>query len=148
MTALMKAVHDNDEGRAKALIAGGADVNELDPNGDAPLVMAAYLGHADIVRALLEAGADVRAVDPGMRATALHAAAYAGRTEAARLLIAGGIDVNKQGPENGYTRPEISQLAGKNTPRASRSDGNCDENPLHDPIDTGPDTRREGGERG
>ena len=26
----------------------------LDPNGDAPLVMAAYLGHAEIVRKLLE----------------------------------------------------------------------------------------------
>ena len=103
MTAVMKAVRDNDEARVKALIAGGADVDELDPNGDAPLVMAAYLGHTGIVQALLEAGADVRAVDPGMRATALHAAAYAGRTEAARLLIQGGIDINKQGPENGYT---------------------------------------------
>jgi len=100
MTAVMKAVRDNDEARVKALIAGGADVDELDPSGDAPLVMAAYLGHTGIVRALLEAGADMRAVDPGMRATALHAAAYAGRTEAARLLIQGGVDINKQGPEN------------------------------------------------
>ena len=103
MTALMKAIHDNDEARIKTLIAGGANVDELDTNGDAPLVMAAYLGHSGIVKALLDAGADVRAVDPGMRATALHAAAYAGRTEAARLLIRSGIDINKQGPQNGYT---------------------------------------------
>jgi len=103
MTALMKAVHGKDEARVKTLIAGGANVDELDSNGDAPLVMAAYLGETGIVRALLDAGADVRAVDPGMRATALHAAAYAGRTEAARLLIQGGIDINKQGPQNGYT---------------------------------------------
>jgi ankyrin repeat protein len=103
MTALMKAVQKNDAARVKTLIAEGANVDELDPNGDAPLVMAAYLGHADIVQMLLEAGADLTAVDPGMKATALHAAAYAGRTEAARLLIRYGIDIDKQGPKNGYT---------------------------------------------
>lgn len=103
MTAVMKAVQKNDVARMQALIADGADVNELDPNGDAPLVMAAYLGHTDIVRLLLAAGADVTAVDPGMKATALHAAAYAGRTDAARLLIDAGIDIDKQGPKNGYT---------------------------------------------
>ncbi len=65
--------------------------------------MAAYLGHAEIVRLLLEAGADVTAVDPGMKATALHAAAYAGRTEAAKLLIQYGVEIDKQGPSNGYT---------------------------------------------
>jgi ankyrin repeat protein len=103
MTALMKAVQKNDLAAVNALIAQGADVNALDPNGDAPLVMAAYGGHTDIVRALLAAGADVAAVDPGMKATALHAAAYAGRTEAAKVLIAYHIDIDKQGPQNGYT---------------------------------------------
>jgi uncharacterized protein len=103
MTAVMKAVQKNDAAAIDKLVAGGANVNELDPNGDAPLVMAAYLGHAEIVRKLLEAGADVKAVDPSMKATALHAAAYAGRTEAARLLIQHGIDIDRQGPRNGYT---------------------------------------------
>ena len=50
MTALMKAVRYSHQSRVKELVAGGADVDELDPNGDAPLVMAAYLGHAGIVR--------------------------------------------------------------------------------------------------
>lgn len=103
MTNLMKAVQHNDVARVKTLIADGANVNELDPNGDAPLVMASYLGHTAIVQLLLDAGADVTAVDPGMKATALHAAAYAGRTEAAALLIQYGIDINRQGPKNGYT---------------------------------------------
>jgi len=103
MTALMKAVQHNDPAAVGKLIAGGADVNQLDPNGDAPLVMAAYRGHTDIVRQLLDAGADLAAVDPSMKATALHAAAYAGRTEAARLLIERGIDIDRQGPRNGYT---------------------------------------------
>jgi ankyrin repeat protein len=99
----MKAVRRNDVVAARTLIAQGTNVNALDPNGDAPLVMAAYLGHTEIVQMLLEAGADVAAVDPSMKATALHAAAYAGRTDAAKLLIAHGIDINKQGPMNGYT---------------------------------------------
>ena len=103
MSALMTAVERNDVEAARALIAAGTDVDELNESGDAPLVMAAYLGHNEIVRLLLESGADVTAVDPGMKATALHAAAYAGRTEAARLLIAHGIEIDKQGPKNGYT---------------------------------------------
>ncbi len=103
MTALMKAVQNNDVDGVKKLIAQGVNVSELDANQDAPLVMAAYQGHTEIVRLLLEAGADITAVDPGMKATALHAAAYAGRTEAARLLIEHHIDINKQGPVNGYT---------------------------------------------
>ena len=103
MTALMKAVNSNDAAAVRKLIAQGANVDELEPNGDAPLVMAAYLGHTEIVRLLLEAGADVQAVDPGMKATALHAASYAGRTEAAKLLVQYHIDIDKQGPYKGYT---------------------------------------------
>jgi ankyrin repeat protein len=103
MTALMNAVQNNDVDGVKKLIAQGVNVSELDANQDAPLVMAAYQGHTEIVRLLLEAGADVTAVDPGMKATALHAASYAGRTEAAKLLIEYHIDINKQGPVNGYT---------------------------------------------
>jgi ankyrin repeat protein len=103
MTALMQAVKSKDAGRVKELIRQGVNVSELDANGDAPLVMAAYEGLTEIVRLLLEAGADVTAVDPGMKATALHAAAYAGRTEAAKLLIQYKVEIDKQGPYNGYT---------------------------------------------
>ncbi|MEI7587538.1 ankyrin repeat domain-containing protein [Runella sp.] len=103
MTALMNAINKNNLSLVEQLIQNGADVNELDSNHDAPVVIAAYKGYNQILKALLEAGADVRAVDPGMKATALHAAAYAGRTEAAKLLIEYHIDINKQGPYNGYT---------------------------------------------
>jgi len=103
VTRLMQAVNDNDISAVSELIGQGADVNELDASQNAPLIMAAYKGHTEIVRALLEAGADVTALDPEMKATALHAAAYAGRTEAARLLIEHGIDIDRQGPYNGYT---------------------------------------------
>jgi uncharacterized protein len=103
MTALMTAINHNDILGVEGLIQKGVDVNELDANQDAPLVIAAYKGYTEIVEKLLEAGADITAVDPGMKATALHAAAYAGRTEAARVLIAYKIDIDKQGPYNGYT---------------------------------------------
>lgn len=103
MTALMKAVKANDSAQVRQLIGQGVNVSEVDGAGDAPLIMAAYLGHTDITRLLLEAGADIGALDPGMKATALHAASYAGRTEAAKLLVQHGIDIDKQGPYNGYT---------------------------------------------
>ena len=103
MTTLMKAVKSKDVALVKELIRQGINVSELDANGDAPLVMAAYEGLTEIVRLLLEAGADVTAVDPGMKATALHAAAYAGRMEAAKLLIEYKVEIDKQGPYNGYT---------------------------------------------
>jgi uncharacterized protein len=103
MTVLMNAVKKNDAAQVKKLIEQGVNVNELDSGQDAPLVMASYLGHTEIVKLLLDAGADVKAVDPGMKATALHAAAYAGRTDAAKLLIQYKIDIDKQGPYNGYT---------------------------------------------
>lgn len=99
----MDAVEKNDPDQVRHLLEQGTDANELDAGGNAPLVMAAYLGHAEIVRMLLEGGADVGAVDPDMKATALHAASYAGRTEAAKLLIAHHIDIDCQGPRNGYT---------------------------------------------
>jgi len=99
----MEAINKNAIDTVRNLIRQRANVNELDTNQDAPLVIAAYKGHVEIVKMLLEAGADVTAVDPEMKATALHAATYAGRTEAAKLLIACKIDIDKQGPYNGYT---------------------------------------------
>lgn len=102
-TPLMKAVKANNVDEVVRLIASNVDVNQKDSNGDAPLVMSAYLGHTEITQRLLEAGADVTVTDPGMKATALHAAAYAGRARDAALLIQYGVEVDKQGPYNGYT---------------------------------------------
>ncbi len=65
MTALMSAINHNDIHAVQNLIQKGADVNELDANQDAPLVIAAYKGYTEIVEKLLEAGADITAVDPG-----------------------------------------------------------------------------------
>mgnify|MGYP006294793279 CR=1 FL=1 len=99
----MAAVKADDRATVRRLLAEGASVDAPDSAGDRPLIIAAYLGHTEVVEILLAAGADLTVVDPGMRATALHAAAYAGRAEAAGVLIDHGIAIDQQGPVNGYT---------------------------------------------
>src|SRR4029079_1023615 len=54
VSALMKAIRQNDVPAVRTLIAQGVNVSELDDNDDAPLVMAAYEGRSEIVRLLLK----------------------------------------------------------------------------------------------
>lgn len=107
---LMAAVQAGDLESVRRLIAAGADVNEKSPvlvngnDGQTPLLVACFLGHAEIVRALLEAGANPRINDYLLKATPVHKAAYAGRPEALLALREqGGGEINAQGPYNGYT---------------------------------------------
>jgi uncharacterized protein len=107
---LMAAVQAGDLGAVKRLIDRGVDVDEKSRvlvngnDGQTPLLVACFLGHAEIVRALLAAGANPRINDYLLKATPVHKAAYAGRPDA---LIAlrdhGGAEINAQGPFNGYT---------------------------------------------
>ncbi len=107
---LMTAVQAGDLGAVRSAIAAGADVNEKSPvlvngnDGQTPLLVACFLGHAEIVRALLEAGANPRINDYLLKATPVHKAAYAGRPDALLALREqGGGEINAQGPYNGYT---------------------------------------------
>ena len=107
---LMAAVQSGDLDAVRRAIAAGADVNEKSPvlvngnDGQTPLLVACFLGHAEIVQALLEAGANPRINDYLLKATPLHKAAYAGRPEALKALREqGGGEINAQGPYNGYT---------------------------------------------
>jgi ankyrin repeat protein len=99
------AVRDGDAPKVAELIASGADVNRIAPDGNTPLLDAAIAGHADVVRVLLEAGADPRIVDQrNMKATPAHKAGYMGHADVARALVADPrLELDAQGPFNGYT---------------------------------------------
>ena len=108
---LMAAVMSGDVEKVKSLIQSGEDVNAISPivgsgnDGQTPLLVACFLGHAQIVRLLLEAGAKESINDYLMAATPAHKACYAGQPDALKALLelAPGIDLTAQGPYNGYT---------------------------------------------
>jgi ankyrin repeat protein len=57
-TPLEHAIHKNQEGSVRVLLAFHADVDARGGGGVTPLIMAAGYGYENIVRILLEAGAD------------------------------------------------------------------------------------------
>jgi uncharacterized protein len=73
-TALMYAARDGAADAARALVAGGADVNAVDPEGTTALVRAISNGHYDTAAVLLERGANPNLADSAGMA-ALYAAA-------------------------------------------------------------------------
>ena len=62
-------------------------------DGQTPLHLAAFFGHADAARRLVTAGADVDApARTSMRATPLHSAAFGRHAECVRVLLDAGAD--------------------------------------------------------
>lgn len=91
---LREAVMLNDFELARIRIDEGADVDAGRGRYHGPLVMiAAKLGHVDMVRLLLDRGANVELTDD-LGATALMGAAATGNLEIVRLLLDRGADVN------------------------------------------------------
>lgn len=103
------ALMRGDTGQAAALIAGGAEVDAVQPDGTAPLHWAAYQNDPATVRLLLDAGADPElATHTGM--TPLLLATEAGNAEIAALLVAAGADVNA-----GFTHGETPLMMAART---------------------------------
>lgn len=89
---LLRAVERGDPEAVRALLAGGADVNERCRSGQTALMSAAAHGHLEAVRLLLRAGANVNARrDDGM--TALLHAAFFGHADVVRVLLDEGADL-------------------------------------------------------
>jgi ankyrin repeat protein len=72
-TPLMHAARRGAAEAAAALVAGGADINAVDPDGTSPLIEAIINGHYDTAAVLIDKGADIDLADSrGM--TPLYAA--------------------------------------------------------------------------
>jgi ankyrin repeat protein len=109
-TALIYAARQGCVGCAKALVEGGAKINDVDPDGLTPLLFAVLNAHFDVARYLVEAGADVNRWDFWGRTPLWAAVDYntlprGGRSdrpsldqtsplELARLLLAKGANPN------------------------------------------------------
>ncbi|MGA5323163.1 ankyrin repeat domain-containing protein [Streptomyces seoulensis] len=82
------------QGRTEELVAyvdAGVPVGLTNDRGDCLLMLAAYHGHADAVRALLQRGADAdRINDRGQ--SPLAGAVFKGETAVIRALLDGGAD--------------------------------------------------------
>ena len=92
---LHKAARKGDANSLKALIEGGADINELDNAVGAPLHWAAARGHFDVTRLLVEAGASIdEASHPPDLLTPLQMAASGGHLEIVRYLAESGANLS------------------------------------------------------
>lgn len=101
-----RAAREGDLAGLKKGLEGGIDVNAMEPNGGATLLLAAVVhGRAEIVAELIEQGADLN-LQNGQGATALHSAAFFCQPELAALLVEKGSDVNVKN-KGGRTALEI-----------------------------------------
>lgn len=91
-TPLLHAAMSGDLASVKALLAGGATINQGAADGATPLIVSIVKHHPDVALHLLAHGADPNIIEPGY--TALHAAAVTGQTEVVTALIDKGADVN------------------------------------------------------
>ena len=92
-TPLFAAAAEGEVGAIEALLAGGADPQATDADGDTPLTIAAFNGASDAALASLVAHGAALAHRNRFGATPLHAAAAAGSAAAARALVRLGADV-------------------------------------------------------
>lgn len=89
---LWAAAKRNDTGAILGLIEGGAPVDEMDPRGYSPLMLAVYSGQLEAARLLLDRGADPNGADHGGN-TILMGASFKGHLDLVRLLLDSGAKV-------------------------------------------------------
>lgn len=77
----------------RLFISRGADINQMNGNGETPLVLAAWRGNLDAAKWLIERGARINTPHP-RQWSALHYAVFAGHAEVADFLIAQGADID------------------------------------------------------
>ena len=85
-TALMIAIHHQNNEAAKVLIAAGANVNALDDMHDSPFLYAGASGYTEIVSYCLQGGADFTVFNR-YNGTALIPACERGHVETVKVLL-------------------------------------------------------------
>ncbi|NJB67242.1 ankyrin repeat protein [Desulfobaculum xiamenense] len=98
---LMTAILDANPAGVSRAIASGAKVNALNDDGESPLCVAAYEGHAEIVGLLLANGADPDARN-AFNEPPLVTASMEGHAEVVRMLLEHGASIDAT-DEDGYT---------------------------------------------
>ena len=91
--AIGTAVANGDTTEVESLLDKGVSPDSKADDGKTLLMLAAYLGHADIVELLIDKGADVNAKDQDGK-TALMYATEKGNVEITKLLLKNGADPN------------------------------------------------------
>lgn len=91
---LMIAARTNNLGLARFLLDNRANPERRNPHGDSALMLAAMLGHQELVALMLERNPELN--HAGWNA--LHYAAYSGHAGIIALLVAAGSDVNLKAP--------------------------------------------------
>jgi ankyrin repeat protein len=91
-TALFFAARSGDLESAKLLVAAGANVNDMAPDGNSVLVVAAYSGNEELAEFLLDKDAGPNAAGGGY--TAMHAAVLRSELGLVKTLLAHGANPN------------------------------------------------------
>ena len=101
-TALLWAVHGNDDDVADLLIQAGADANVSNDYRMTPLVLACTNANPGMVARLLKAGANPNTIIATGESPIMTCAAT-GNADAVRTLLAHGANVNAAEPQNNQT---------------------------------------------
>jgi ankyrin repeat protein len=88
---------------ARLLIARGADVKAVNPNGITPLHLNSINGTREVAELLVAAGADVNAVNPDDGSVPLHLAALGGKDDLITGLLAKGANLAARDKKYGVT---------------------------------------------
>ena len=104
-TPLMKAAHLGHDAMARALLAGGAQVDARNADGNNALWLACVGNHLDIIDLLVAAGIDIDNRNDG-GATALMYAASSGRDGVVAHLLAKGADTAAE--TDGFTALDMA----------------------------------------
>jgi ankyrin repeat protein len=93
-TPLLFAARQGNAEVGSLLLAAGADVNDITPDGTSALTMAVHGDHTALARLLLEKGANPNIIGSGY--AAMHAAVLRGNGELVTALLARGANINSR----------------------------------------------------